>query len=101
MGIVYSVGDVDPDSDKSSLTTAMQNDRYTYGSHAGQPVWTPMVAISLLIWFVLAMQCMSTFAIVRRETGGWGWPVFMLVYMNVLAYVVSLIVYQVGTRLLS
>ena len=56
------------------------------------------MAISVLIWFVLAMQCMSTFAIVRRETGGWGWPIFMLVYMNVLAYVVCLAVFQVGSR---
>ena len=72
----------------------MRADRYANG----RPVWTPLVAISLLVWFVLAMQCMSTFAIVRRETGGWGWPIFMLVYMNVLAYVVSLLVFQVGTR---
>ena len=44
----------------------------------GKPVWTPLVAVSLLIWFVLAMQCMSTLAIVRRETGGWRWPIAML-----------------------
>ena len=62
----------------------------------GRPVWTPLVAISLLIWFVLAMQCMSTMAVARRETGGWGWPLFMLLYMNALAYGVCLIVYQVG-----
>jgi ferrous iron transport protein B len=62
----------------------------------GKPVWTPLVAVSLLVWFVLAMQCMSTIAIVRRETGGWGWPIFMLVYMNALAYVVALGVYQIG-----
>jgi ferrous iron transport protein B len=97
MGIVYSVGSVE-EGGTANLSAAMQNDKYTYGPHAGRSVWTPMVAISLLVWFVLAMQCMSTFAIVRRETGGWGWPIFMLVYMNVLAYVVSLIVFQVGTR---
>ena len=62
----------------------------------GRPVWTPLVAISLLVWFVIAMQCMSTLAIVKRETGGWKWPIFMLVYMNVLAYVLSLAVYQIG-----
>jgi ferrous iron transport protein B len=55
-----------------------------------------LVAVSLLVWFVLAMQCMSTLAIVRRETGGWRWPIFMLVYMNALAYVVALGVYQIG-----
>ena len=97
MGIVYSVGD---DKD-AKLAEAMRADHYTTGSKAGQPVWTPLVAISLLIWFVLAMQCMSTFAIVRRETGGWGWPVFMLVYMNALAYVVCLVVFQLGSRVLT
>ena len=101
MGIVYSVGDIDPDtSDTARLQRAMQADRYTSGVHAGHPVWTPLVAISLLVWFVLAMQCMSTIAIVRRETGGWGWPLFMLAYMNVLAYVACLVVFQVGSLFL-
>jgi ferrous iron transport protein B len=54
------------------------------------------VAVSLLVWFVLAMQCVSTLAIVRRETGTWRWPLFMLLYMNGLAYVVCLAIYQVG-----
>jgi len=101
MGIVYSVGDIDPDSsDTARLQHAMQADRYASGAHAGHPVWTPLVAISLLVWFVLAMQCMSTIAIVRRETGGWGWPLFMLAYMNVLAYVACLVVFQVGSLFL-
>ena len=65
----------------------------------GRPVWTPVVAISLLVWFVLAMQCMSTLAVVKRETGSWKWPVFMMLYMNGLAYVVALAVYQIGTRI--
>jgi ferrous iron transport protein B len=89
MAITYSAGDEDNTAD---LATAMQQDRKPDGSR----VWTPLVAVSLLIWFVLAMQCMSTLAIVRRETGGWKWPVAMLVYMNGLAYVVCLIVYQMG-----
>ena len=100
MGIVYSVGEVER-GQTAGLSAAMRNDRYASGPHAGQPVWTPLVAISLLVWFVLAMQCMSTFAIVRRETGTWRWPIFMLVYMNVLAYAVSLLVYQVGTRIIG
>jgi ferrous iron transport protein B len=43
---------------------------------------------------------MSTLAVVRRETGGWGWPIFMLVYMNAMAYVVSLAVFQIGSHFL-
>ncbi len=90
MGIVYSVGDADEAT--TDLSAAMVTDRYS----DGKPVWTPLVATSLLIWFVLAMQCMSTLAVVRRETGTWKWPIAMMVYMNGLAYVVCLVVYQVG-----
>jgi ferrous iron transport protein B len=95
MGIIYSVGDVE-ESGTTDLSKAMQADTYTSGPRAGKAVWTPLVAVSLLVWFVLAMQCMSTIAIVRRETGGWRWPIFMLAYMNALAYVVALGVYQIG-----
>ncbi|MGA2231640.1 MAG: ferrous iron transport protein B [Tepidisphaeraceae bacterium] len=95
MGITYAVGDVE-NGNTTKLASAMQADHYANG-HA---VWTPLVAVSLLVWFVLALQCMSTLAVTRRETGGWGWPIFMLVYMNALAYVVSLLVFQVGTHLL-
>jgi ferrous iron transport protein B len=94
MGITYAVGDPD-ENGTASLASAMQKDRYANG----QPVWTPLVAVSLLAWFVLAMQCMSTIAIVRRETNGWKWPIFMLIYMNALAYVVSLGIYQIGSHL--
>jgi ferrous iron transport protein B len=90
MGIIYSVGD--PGEETADLSKVMRADVYPNG----KPVWSPLVAVSLLVWFVLAMQCMSTLAIVRRETGGWRWPLFMLLYMNALAYVVALGVYQIG-----
>jgi ferrous iron transport protein B len=89
MAITYGAGSEDQ---TQPLAQAMQTDRYANG----KPVWTPLVAVSLLVWFVLAMQCMSTLAIVKRETGGWKWPLFMLAYMNVLAYVVALGVFQIG-----
>jgi len=96
MGITYATGDAE-DGQTADLSAAMKRDHYA----DGKPVWTPLVAVSLLAWFVLAMQCMSTIAIVRRETAGWKWPIFMLVYMNALAYVVSLGIYQIGSRLAS
>jgi ferrous iron transport protein B len=95
MGITYAVGDLE-DGKTDTLAAAMRSDHYANG----QPVWTPLVAVSLLIWFVLALQCMSTLAVVRRETGGWGWPIFMLAYMNVLAYIISLAVFQIGSHFL-
>ena len=90
LGIVYSVGDASEET--TDLESAMKGDTYA----DGRPVWTPLVAVSLLVWFVLAMQCVSTLAIVRRETGTWRWPLLMLLYMNGLAYVVCLGIYQVG-----
>lgn len=66
----------------------------------GAKVWTPLVALSLMVFFVLACQCMSTVAIVRRETNSWRWPIFMVGYMLALAYVGSFITYQ-GGRLLG
>ena len=66
----------------------------------GRRVYTPLVGLSLMIFFALACQCMSTLAVTRRETRSWRWPVFMFAYMTSLAWMASLIVYQ-GGRLLG
>ena len=62
----------------------------------GQPAYRPLTAISLLVFFVLACQCISTVAVMRRETASWRWPIFMFVYMTVLAWGASFLVWQVG-----
>jgi ferrous iron transport protein B len=61
---------------------------------------TPLSGVALLVFFVLACQCMSTIAIVRRESGSWGWALFMFAYMSGLAYAAAVAVYQ-GGRLLG
>ena len=65
----------------------------------GLPIYTPLVAVSLMVFFALAFQCMSTVAVARRETNSWRWPIFMLVLMNGMAWVGSLVVYQAGKAL--
>ncbi len=92
MGIVYAQGD---EENTEPLAAAMLADRYPDGS----PVWTPLIAINLLIWFVIAMQCISTVAIVKRETNTWRWPILQLLYMNALAWVLCFVVFQVGSRM--
>jgi len=94
LSIIYNVGE-DADEKDPTLISAIQNAKKADGS----PVWTPLTALSLMVFFVLAMQCMSTLAIVRRETNSWSWVVFMFVYMTVLAYVASFITYQGGKLL--
>jgi ferrous iron transport protein B len=90
MATIYSVnGDTD---DTKSLQEKMHQARNT---QTGQPVFTFAVAFSLMIFYAFAMQCVSTVAIVYRETKSWKWPAIQFAYMTVLAYVASFLVYQV------
>jgi ferrous iron transport protein B len=95
LSIIYNVDDAD-DAGSDSLVGAVREAKRSDGTRA----WTPLVALSMMVFFVLAMQCMSTVAIVRRETNSWRWPLFMIAYMTVLAYLASFITYQ-GGRLLG
>jgi ferrous iron transport protein B len=90
MGLVFDVGG--DDQDTKPLRQALHEARNPDGSR----LMTPLVGVCLMIFFVFAAQCMSTIAVVRRESQSWKWPLFMIAYMNGLAYVVALIVYQVG-----
>jgi len=94
LAIVYGVGDVSDDNPRSlhdALRAAKRSD--------GTPVFGLATCISLLVFYVLAMQCLPTQAVVRRETGGWGWPLFQLGYMTVLAYTAAFAAYQITSFL--
>jgi ferrous iron transport protein B len=88
LSIIYNAGDGKESSPIDAVREAKRPD--------GSPAWTPLVAVSMMVFFVLACQCMSTVAIVRRETNSWRWPLFMVAYMTVLAYVASFVTYQGG-----
>lgn len=87
MATIYSVGNVD---DEATLKSKMQAELKSDGS----PRYDLATSLSLVLFFVLAMQCMSTFAIVRKETNSWKWPIFQFLFMGITAYLVSFIVYQ-------
>jgi len=65
----------------------------------GRPLFAPLVCVTLMVFYVFAMQCMSTLAVVKRETNSWHWPLFQLVYMTGTAWVVCFIVHQGGRAL--
>jgi ferrous iron transport protein B len=94
MSVVYAVESED-EEDLAPLRQRLREDRRADGT----PVFTPLVCLSLLIFYVFAMQCISTLAIVKRETNTWKWPLFQLGYMTGTAYLLSLAVYQIGTAL--
>lgn len=93
MAIIYSVED---EEDTGSLVEVMRSQKRSDGSM----VYTPLTCLSLMVFFVYALQCLSTVAVVRRETNSWRWPLFQLAYMLAVAWVGSFLVFQ-GGRLLG
>ncbi|GAB4459165.1 MAG: ferrous iron transport protein B [Armatimonadaceae bacterium] len=97
MGTIYNVGD---DLEEGQVEIAVgEKMKEDVDPRTNKPTFTPLVAVALMVYYVLAMQCMSTVAVVKRETGGWKWPLFQIAYMTVLAWVVTFVVYQGGKLL--
>ncbi len=94
MATIYNVEEADETS--VDLRTALQGEM---DPETGERVYTPLVAVALMVFFALACQCMATVAIVKRETNSWRWPIVMVLYMTALAYVGSFVVYQGGLLL--
>jgi ferrous iron transport protein B len=87
MATLYSVGDEDNTEPlKEKMRAATRSD--------GKPVYSLATGVSLMLFYVFAMQCMSTLAVVKRETRSWKWPIIQLIYMTGMAYIISLIAYQ-------
>jgi ferrous iron transport protein B len=87
MATLYSVGDEGTDATLRDKMRAAKREN-------GDPVYTLATGLSLLIFYVFAMQCMSTMAIVKRETGSWKFPIIQFTYMFCIAYLSSFLVYQ-------
>jgi ferrous iron transport protein B len=86
---IYSLGGTD---DEQTIKGRLKSE---INPETGGPRYTPAVGFSLLVFYTLAMQCMSTLAIVKRETKGWTWPLIQLAYMTILAYVSAFIIFQI------
>jgi len=86
LGTIYGI---DGDADSDGLQNALRHDL------------TPAGAVALLVFFAFAMQCMSTIAVVRRETGGWTWPILQFTYMGILAWVGAFVAFRLVTALLA
>ncbi len=94
MATIYNVEDRGDET--VNLREAMRND---VDVKTGVPVYTPLIALALMVFYVFAAQCMATFAIVRQETNSWKWPLFMIAYLTILAYTGAFIVYRGGLLL--
>ena len=93
LSVVYNVGG--DGENTASLAEVMKSERRS----DGRAMYTPLTGITLMVFYVFAMQCVSTVAVVRRETNSWKWPIFQTVYMTSLAWILAFLTYQIGTRL--
>ena len=93
MSTVYNVGEFDDsDTGMKNLEQTLQEQRRPDGT----PVYTALTAITLMVFYVFAMQCVSTVAVVRRETNSWKWPLFQWFYMGALAWILAFLTYHGG-----
>jgi ferrous iron transport protein B len=99
LGVVYGVGkDVEPGSAEKQ---GQLQDRLRAATwdNSDRPVFGIPVALSIMVFYALCAQCAATLAVIRRETNSWRWPAFTFIYMTGLAYIGSLLTYQLGTWL--
>lgn len=90
MGTIYAVGD---EADDSTLSARLKSATWP----DGRLVFTLPMVLGLLIFYACCLQCAATLAVIRRETGGWGWPAFAWIYMTSIGYFGALLVYQLGS----
>ncbi|NDA66131.1 MAG: ferrous iron transport protein B, partial [Verrucomicrobia bacterium] len=94
MSVVYNVGETDTKDTAAttSLAKVMQDEKRDDGT----PAYSPLVGVTLMVFYVFALQCVSTIAVVRRETNSWKWPLFQFLYMGALAWGMAFLTYQGG-----
>jgi len=94
LGTIYNLGN-DQNEESVELRETMRAEHWP----DGRPVYTPVVALSIMVFFALCCQCGATLATIKRETGSWKYSALTFTYMTSLAYIGALLVYQVGSRL--
>ncbi|HET7534881.1 MAG TPA: nucleoside recognition domain-containing protein, partial [Candidatus Didemnitutus sp.] len=93
MGVIFGVETTDENT--TPLRDALQKATWPDGA----PLFTALVCFTLMVYYVFAMQCMSTVAVVKRETNGWKWPLFQIGYMTGTAWIVCFVIYHAGRAL--
>jgi len=91
LSTIYSVGSEGEDEENKTILAKMKSETHKISNKA---VFTLASGISLLLFYAFAMQCMSTLAIVKKETNSWKWPILQFVIMTVIAYITALIAFQ-------
>jgi ferrous iron transport protein B len=100
LGVLYHI-DENIQTQTPSLIEKLQNQTHPSGPNKGQPVFTPLVALSFMLFVLLYFPCVGVIAAISRESGHWKWGLFTMVYTTVVAWVISFLVYQIGILFLN
>jgi ferrous iron transport protein B len=96
LGVLYQV-DENIQTQSSSLIEKLQNQTHQHGPHAGEKVFSPLIALSFMLFVLLYFPCVGVLAAIIKESGHWKWGLFTVIYTTAIAYVVAFIVFQVGS----
>jgi len=99
MGVLYQANTT---SDKSpeTLVDKLRSHTFKYGERKGEKVFTPLVAFGFMMFILIYFPCIAVIAAIKKESGGWKWAIFTMVYTTGLAYIVSLLVFQIGSLII-
>ncbi len=99
--VVSTIGVLFPDNpeESTSLSERLRKSKYTAGPKAGTPVFTPLVALSFMLFILIYFPCVAVVAAIKNESGNWKWSLFLVTYTTTLAWIISFITYQTGTLL--
>ncbi|MFP4370190.1 MAG: ferrous iron transport protein B [Candidatus Kapaibacterium sp.] len=96
LGVLYQATD-EPMGEEQSLVKKIQEQEYLHGGRKGEKVFTPLVAMSFMIFILVYFPCIGVVAAIKREAGGWRWSLFSMAYTTILAWLLSFMVFQIGS----
>jgi ferrous iron transport protein B len=99
LGILYQANETGQHNDQT-LIKRLQTQKYADGPRSGLNVFTPLVALSFMLFILIYFPCIGVVSAISRESGSWKWAVFIVFYTTILAYIASLILYQIGHLIL-
>jgi len=99
--VVSTMGVLFPDNpgENTSLSERLKKSKYNTGPKAGKPVFTPLVALSFMLFILIYFPCVAVVAAIKNESGNWKWSLFLVTYTTTLAWIISFLTYQTGLLL--
>jgi ferrous iron transport protein B len=99
LGVLYEAEGEEDDEINTSLISRIQEQTYLKGPKQGEKVFTPIVAISFMLFILIYFPCIGVIAAIKKESGGWRWPIFEAVYSTALAWIMAFLAYNIGSMI--